>query len=544
MRYTSSRCGFAFSWVLAMIAAWSYVHAADKPPNIVLIFADDLGYGDLGCYGQKRWATPNIDSIARNGVLFTDFHSSQPVCSASRASLLTGCYANRIGIHGALAPASKNGIHENEVLLSELLQSKGYKTCAVGKWHLGHHQKFLPLQHGFDRYLGLPYSNDMWPHGPVVKAGTFPELPLIRDNEIIDRDVDAQDQSRLTEQYSNFALEFLEEAKDSPFFLYFAHSFPHVPLFAGENFRGKSTGGIYGDVLEEFDAVVGRILSFLKTNGLEENTLIIFSSDNGPWLTYGDHAGTAGPLREGKGLRMRGLPTGQQAMDAWKSSPIPETVIIVGPKHTRLGSEWAVSPSSSWMIPSSRGADTASFQIDLELSKKIVQGVQGMEFDAAAHMREHGAEVQLPVLDWLAGEGGSRPKLVCIAMANANWDEILLAAKQLAQVLRPSLGNLLFAISSDMNHFADDQENRRRDRMALDALAHGDPERLLEVCRSNSISMCGVIPAALVMQTLKELGIQTKVQELSYDTSASVSGDSSRVVGYAAARWIIDRVDH
>ena len=236
--------------------------------------------------------------------------------------------------------------------------------------------------------------------------------------------------------------------------------------------------------------------------------------------------------------------SGQQAMDAWKSCPIPETVIIVGPKHTRLGSEWAVSPSSSWVVPSSRGADTASFQIDLELSKKIVQGVQGMEFDAAAHMREHGAEVQLPILDWLAGEGGSRPKLVCIAMANANWDEILLAAKQLAQVLRPSLGNLLFAISSDMNHFADDQENRRRDRIALDALAHGDPERLLEVCRSNSISMCGVIPAALVMQTLKELGIQTKVQELSYDTSASVSGDSSRVVGYAAARWIIDQVDH
>ena len=306
MRNASSRCGFAFSWVLALIAAWSCVHAADKPPNIVLIFADDLGYGDLGCYGQKRWATPNIDSIAKNGVLFTDFHSSQPVCSASRASLLTGCYANRIGIHGALAPASKNGIHENEVLLSELLQSKGYKTCAVGKWHLGHHQKFLPLQHGFDRYLGLPYSNDMWPHGPVVKAGTFPELPLIRDNEIIDRDVDAQDQSRLTEQYSNFALEFLEEAKDSPFFLYFAHSFPHVPLFAGENFRGKSAGGIYGDVLEEFDAVVGRILNFLKTNGLEKNTLIIFSSDNGPWLTYGDHAGTAGPLREGKGTVYEG----------------------------------------------------------------------------------------------------------------------------------------------------------------------------------------------------------------------------------------------
>ncbi|MFN5271839.1 MAG: sulfatase, partial [Planctomycetota bacterium] len=275
-------------------------------PNIIVVFADDLGYGDLGCYGQKAYKTPHIDSIAANGVRFTDFHSSQPVCSASRASLLTGCYANRIGIHGALGPAAKNGIHDDEVLLSEMLKSKGYNTCAVGKWHLGHHQKFLPLQHGFDRYLGLPYSNDMWPHGPVVKPGTFPELPLIRDNEIIDSDVDAQDQSKLTKQYSDFAIEFLENSKDDPFFLYFAHSFPHVPLYAGEEFKGKSKAGIYGDVIEEFDAVVGRILNFLKQNNLERNTLVIFSSDNGPWLTYGDHAGTAGPLREGKGTVYEG----------------------------------------------------------------------------------------------------------------------------------------------------------------------------------------------------------------------------------------------
>ena len=293
-------------WILAITLTGNTSWAFDNRPNIIVVFADDLGYGDLGCYGQKRYSTPNIDSIAANGVRFTDFHSSQPVCSASRASLLTGCYANRIGIHGALGPAAKNGIHDDEVLLSEMLKSQGYKTCAVGKWHLGHHQKFLPLQHGFDRYLGLPYSNDMWPHGPVVKPGTFPELPLIRDNEIIDSDVDAQDQSKLTKQYSDFAIEFLENSKDDPFFLYFAHSFPHVPLYAGEEFKGKSKAGIYGDVIEEFDAVVGRILNFLKQNNLERNTLVIFSSDNGPWLTYGDHAGTAGPLREGKGTVYEG----------------------------------------------------------------------------------------------------------------------------------------------------------------------------------------------------------------------------------------------
>ena len=292
--------------ILATTVAQNTSWALDGLPNIIVVFADDLGYGDLGCYGQKAYKTPHIDSIAANGVRFTDFHSSQPVCSASRASLLTGCYANRIGIHGALGPAAKNGIHDDEVLLSEMLKSKGYNTCAVGKWHLGHHQKFLPLQHGFDRYLGLPYSNDMWPHGPVVKPGTFPELPLIRDNEIIDSDVDAQDQSKLTKQYSDFAIEFLENSKDDPFFLYFAHSFPHVPLYAGEEFKGKSKAGIYGDVIEEFDAVVGRILDFLKHNNLERNTLVIFSSDNGPWLTYGDHAGTAGPLREGKGTVYEG----------------------------------------------------------------------------------------------------------------------------------------------------------------------------------------------------------------------------------------------
>lgn len=275
-------------------------------PNIVLIFADDLGYGDLGCYGEKRWKTPAIDSIAANGIRFTDFHSSQPVCSASRASLLTGCYANRIGMHGALYHGSKNGIHADEVLLPELLREKGYKTCAVGKWHLGHHQQFLPLQHGFDRYLGLPYSNDMWPHGKVVKPGTFVELPLFRDNTIIDTDVDAEDQKKLTQQYGNFAVDFIEESKQAPFFLYFAHTFPHVPLFAGADYAGKSPAGIYGDVLEEFDDTVGRILETLRKYDLEKNTLVIFTSDNGPWLTYGSHAGTAGPLRDGKGTIYEG----------------------------------------------------------------------------------------------------------------------------------------------------------------------------------------------------------------------------------------------
>lgn len=275
-------------------------------PNIVLIFADDLGYGDLGCFGETRWKTPHLDSIAARGVRFTDFHSSQPVCSASRASLLTGCYANRIGIHGALFPASKNGIHDDETLLPELLKPLGYRTGMVGKWHLGHHEKFLPLQHGFDEYLGLPYSNDMWPHGVVVKPGTFPPLPLFHGNQVIDEDVDAEDQKLLTQSYADFAVDFIRRAPKDPFFLYYAHTFPHVPLFVGAEHAGRSNGGLYGDVLEEFDDSVGRILKELDAQGLTENTLVIFTSDNGPWLTYGDHAGTARGLREGKGTVYEG----------------------------------------------------------------------------------------------------------------------------------------------------------------------------------------------------------------------------------------------
>jgi len=283
-----------------------------RRPNIVLIFADDLGYGDLGCFGETRWKTPYLDSIAARGVRFTDFHSSQPVCSASRASLLTGCYANRIGIHGALFPTSKNGIHDDETLLPELLKPFGYRTCMVGKWHLGHHEKFLPLQHGFDEYLGLPYSNDMWPHGSLAKPGSvakpggFPPLPLIHGNEVIDEDVDAEDQKLLTESYADFAVDFIRRAPQDPFFLYYAHTFPHVPLFVGAEHAGRSRAGLYGDVLEEFDDTVGRILKELDAHGLTENTLVIFTSDNGPWLTYGDHAGTARGLREGKGTVYEG----------------------------------------------------------------------------------------------------------------------------------------------------------------------------------------------------------------------------------------------
>ncbi|HYH69345.1 MAG TPA: sulfatase [Urbifossiella sp.] len=275
-------------------------------PNVVVVFTDDQGYGDVGCYGAKGFRTPNLDRLAKEGVRFTDFYVSQPVCSASRTSLLTGCYANRLGIHGALGPNARHGIHADETTLAEVCKSKGYATFAVGKWHLGHHPQFLPTRHGFDGYFGLPYSNDMWPFHPEVKAGTFPPLPLFDGEKVANPNVTAADQSRLTAQYTERAVRFVRENRDRPFFLYLAHSMPHVPLFAGERFRGSSQAGAFGDVIQEIDWSVGEVLRTLDELKLADNTVVIFTCDNGPWLSYGNHAGSAGPLREGKGTVWEG----------------------------------------------------------------------------------------------------------------------------------------------------------------------------------------------------------------------------------------------
>jgi arylsulfatase A-like enzyme len=220
---------------------------------------------------------------------------AQAVCSASRAALLTGCYPNRVGILGALGPNTTHGIHDRETTLGELLKQKGYATAIFGKWHLGHHPQFLPTRHGFDEYFGLPYSNDMWPKHPTAK---FPALPLIRGEETVETN---PDQTRLTTWYTEHVVRFIEKNQDRPFFVYVPHAMPHVPLFVSEKHRGKSAAGTFGDVIEEIDWSMGEILSTLKKHHLDDNTLVIFTSDNGPWLSYGNHAGTAGPLREGKG---------------------------------------------------------------------------------------------------------------------------------------------------------------------------------------------------------------------------------------------------
>jgi len=279
---------------------------AEKLPNVVIIYADDMGYGDLHCYGAKDIKTPNLDRLAREGRRFTSFHVAQAVCSASRAALLTGCYPNRIGIHGALGPNAKVGISSNETTIAEMLKRRGYATGMAGKWHLGHHKQFLPVHHGFDEYLGLPYSNDMWPHHPEAKAGTYPPLPLIKDDAASDPDVSAEDQVGLTTLYTERAVDFISRKKDGPFFFYLAYAMPHVPLFVSEKYKGKSAHGLYGDVIMEIDWSVGEVMKALEKAGVAKNTLVIFASDNGPWLSYGNHAGSPGPLREGKGTSWEG----------------------------------------------------------------------------------------------------------------------------------------------------------------------------------------------------------------------------------------------
>ena len=284
-------------------------------PNIVLILADDMGYGDLNCYGATRYSTPNLDRLAAGGVRFTNFYVSQAVCSASRAALLTGCYANRVGIGGALFPGSKIGLNPQEETIAKVLRNKNYKSGIFGKWHLGYQRQFLPLQQGFDEYLGLPYSNDMWKYnldGTAVtpeqnknKAG-YPPLPLIDGNEMVTEIKTMDDQSSLTTRYTERAISFIDKHKNEPFFLYLPQSMPHVPIAASAKFKGKSEQGTYGDVVMEIDWSVGQILAALEKNGLTENTLVIYTSDNGPWLNYGNHAGSAGALREGKGTSWEG----------------------------------------------------------------------------------------------------------------------------------------------------------------------------------------------------------------------------------------------
>ena len=284
-----------------LIAFFVSVAPVFAAPNYVLIFCDDLGYGDLGCYGSKKNRTPQIDQLAKEGMRFTSFYSSSPVCTPSRASLMTGCYPRRVGMHEdftghwVLIPRSRRGLHADEQTLPEVLKAKGYATACIGKWHLGDQPPHLPTAHGFDEYYGIPYSNDM-----ASRRRGDPPLPLVKQIKVIEAPAD---QATLTQRYTREAVRFIERNKSKPFLLYVPHTFPHLPLFASENFHGKSANGHYGDSVEEIDWSTGQIMDALKEFDLDKNTLVIFTSDNG---SNGRNGGSNTPLSGAKGGTMEG----------------------------------------------------------------------------------------------------------------------------------------------------------------------------------------------------------------------------------------------
>jgi arylsulfatase A len=298
---------FCFFCLAAMILCDCHHALAtdDARPNIVLILADDLGYGDLGCFGSDKIRTPNLDRLAERGMRFTDFYMASSVCSASRAAILTGCYPLRVGIPGVLSANVRIGIHADEELLPELLKRNGYATGIFGKWHLGNQKEFWPLNHGFDEWLGTIGSNDMGKGKPTLEArrAGLAGVELVQQDTVIEIN---PDQSRLTQRYTERAIDFISRHKQQPFFLYVPYNMPHTPLFANPQRAGKSKRGLYADVVEEVDGAVGQILAALQTHELTENTIVIFTSDNGPWLILGNHGGSAGRLQGGKKQTLEG----------------------------------------------------------------------------------------------------------------------------------------------------------------------------------------------------------------------------------------------
>ncbi|MBA2116427.1 sulfatase family protein [Bremerella alba] len=287
---------FAFSLLLLFAADVIALGTPDRLPNVLLIVTDDMGYGDMSSQGAKGFSTPNLDKLAGQGTRFTSFYVAQPVCTASRAAFLSGCYPNRLSLQGALNHTSKNGIHPDEYLLPEMFRDLGYATAGMGKWHLGTVMEFWPTRNGFDEWFGTPYSNDNTKYHPVL-ADEMPPYPLYEGETVVELD---PDQSQFTKRITEKAVSFIERNQERPFFLYLPQIMPHVPVFASQQFRGKTEHGLYGDVIEELDWSVGELMRTLDRLKLADNTIVIFFSDNGPWPSYGEHAGDAGPFREGK----------------------------------------------------------------------------------------------------------------------------------------------------------------------------------------------------------------------------------------------------
>ena len=335
------------------------------PPNVVVFLTDDQGYADVAAFGGSGVATPSFDRLAAEGMRLTSFYSA-PSCTPSRAMLMTGAYGQRVSVPGAYFPAAREGLAPDEVTIAELLRVRGYATGLVGKWHLGSQPPFLPTRQGFDEYFGIPYSNDMGRVNPLGQP-IYPDLPLLDGETVVETE---PDQAQLVRRYTERATDFIARHADRPFFLAVAHAMPHWPLAASERFRGTSPRGLYGDVIAEIDWSMGEILAALAAHGIDDRTLVLFASDNGPWLVFGNHAGSAGPLREGKGtsfeggVRVPAIARWPGRIPAGSASGAVLGLIDVLPTAARLaGAELpagrVIDGRDAWPVLS--GADAASF---------------------------------------------------------------------------------------------------------------------------------------------------------------------------------------
>lgn len=349
---------------------------AQGPPNIVFIFTDDLGYGDIGVFGATDIETPNIDRVAELGVLFPEFYSASPVCTPSRAALLTGRYPIRMGIHHVFMESSYRGMPQSEITIAEMLKEAGYATAIVGKWHLGHQPQYLPTKQGFDEFFGIPYSNDMSP------------LPLMQNEQYIEHTID---QSELTGLLTSYAVDFIDRHADQPFFLYMPHPMPHVPLYRSAEFEGVSERGLYGDVIEELDASVGEIMAALERNGVSQKTLLVFTSDNGPWIVMQEEGGSAAPLRNGKGTTFEG------GMRVPTVAMLPD-LIPAGTKHAGPASmlDWlpSISALAQIPLPEDRAID------GIDLSQSLMGDNASADADRPIAYYSHGRLEALRVGDW------------------------------------------------------------------------------------------------------------------------------------------------
>ncbi|MGJ8673441.1 sulfatase family protein [Rubritalea sp.] len=424
--------------------------AEAQKPNVIIIYTDDLGYGDLGCYGAEGYETPHLDQMAKEGMRFTDFSTSSSICTPSRAGLLTGRYAKRWGHNGKVYfPDSKDGMPPSEITIAEMLKTEGYQTALVGKWHLGHQPEYLPTSQGFDYFFGIPYSNDMWhdPKTPLADNAVFREdltrkdyldsklankssrnrVPLMQGTEVIEWPVD---QAQLTRRYTEEALAFIRENENGPFFLYFAHAMPHIPLYASEQFKGKSEHGLFGDVIQEIDWSVGQLLTFLKERGLAENTLVVFTSDNGPWLSKKKDAGNAGPFRAGKMTDYEG--GNRVPCIAWKPGTVP------------AGKVCNIQTSTLDMFPTIAALAGAELPSDRAIDGLDVSSILKGEFENAPQHDYHlyRSKNAIRVGDWKYVKGKKKIELFNLAtdkgekenLAKSHPEKVQSLAKKLTEV--------------------------------------------------------------------------------------------------------------